>query len=70
MNTNTAAIAMPPPIDDVFEGLNPGILLIIGSAIGKNNKIIVAIVAAKKFESHTQRIDFSLVFTTLSLNLI
>lgn len=34
MNTNTAVTAIPPPMEDTFEILKFGILLIIGNAIG------------------------------------
>ena len=47
MNTNTAVTAIPPPMEDTFEILKFGILLIIGNAIGTKRSIITAITPHK-----------------------
>ena len=57
MNTNTAVTAIPPPMEDTFEILKFGILLIIGNAIGTKRSIITAIAVAKKFGSAVQFIS-------------
>ena len=57
MNTNTAVTAIPPPMEDIFEILKLGILLIMGSAIGTRRSIITAIAVAKKFGSAVQVIS-------------
>ena len=57
MNTNTAVTAIPPPMEDIFEILKFGILLIMGNAIGTKRSIITAIAVARKFGSAVQVIS-------------
>jgi hypothetical protein len=58
-------MAIPPPMEDIFDILNPGSSLIMGKAIGTSKSIITAIAVARKFGSEVQVI--SIVITPRKL---